>query len=247
MWLAENGLARIKVLHENVNMDNGPRGNRQVPVQPSLTHQPDSCLLSHWTSSYTVLWEDEKQRGCECQPQSSQLVWLALVGTGKQTTGLIQGAHGTFPFHISTICPGNHIITMPESRGSWWSTLLLVAWVEETLFDIRKIVSGTCGTWILKAGGIYEVLKHYLRALPVISSGFRLWSHSPVHHPLKGADLTPAVPHLPLRRHSRAGNRALSLFHHLQQLKRWKVHVLSRNRHRTLPETCEQSPIRCLR
>lgn len=72
---------------------------------------------------------------------------------------------------------------------------------------------------LLKAGRIYEVLKQYLRALPVLSPVFRLWSHSPIHCPLKGDDLTPAARHLPLRRHSKAGNRGLSLFDHLQQQK----------------------------
>lgn len=129
--------------------------------------------------------------------------------------------------NVSATCPANQIITTPVSPGSLWSTLLWVLWIEESLFDVRRINAVTCNTWILKAGRIYEVLKQYLGALPVLSSVFRLWSHSPVHCPLKGDDLTPAASRLALRRHSKAGNRGLSLFDPLQQQKRWKVRVLS--------------------
>lgn len=121
--------------------------------------------------------------------------------------------------NVSTSCPAKQIITPPVSPGSLWSTHLLVLGIEETLLDVMRINSVTCNTWILKAGRIYEVLNPYLGALPVISSVFRLWSHSPALHALRGNDLTPAAPHQPLRRPSKAGNRGLSLLDHSQQQK----------------------------
>lgn len=48
-------------------------------------------------------------------------------------------------------CKSNHHNTCK----SW---IFVVLWNEETLFDVRRINSVTCNTWILKAGRIYEVL-----------------------------------------------------------------------------------------
>ena len=231
----------IKALHENVNMDDGPRENRQGPsrAQPAppiwvLPAVPPGHLLD---SLMGRMGSKEPMSPSSKVPNLCWSTWPWSEWESKLQAWYNEplGPSLSMEYNVSTTCPANQIITTLVSPRSLWSTLLLVLWIEETLSDVRRINSVTCNTWILKAGRIYEVLKQCLGDLPVISSVFRLRSHSPVRRPLKWDDLTPAAPRLPLRRHSKAGNRVLSLFDHLQQQKRLKVRVLSQNHQRTLP------------